>query len=245
MNNRGIALVSAVSAAVIAGAAGATDLVVEHVAEQRVVKAATCKLKPTGSVSADLEGSFAGFHALTGDLGTVRVDADGVKRQGASVDVRAVLKDVTRQGGTGGGSAAVTVPYSELHKRLASGSGAGSAGLGGMTVGSDGSALTLTGSAGQLGLPVTVETSLTTAANSLTITPTSVGVLGRDIPVGQLGSAPMAAGLADKLKPRTVKLDRLAAGAVLTSASAGTRGLVLHLSLGPGAGAAKSSGCSM
>jgi hypothetical protein len=245
VNNRRIALVSAASAAVLALAAGATDLVVEHVAEQRVVKAATCKLKPSGSVSADLEDSLAGLHALTGNLGTVQVDASGVQRQGTTVDVQAVLKDVTTHGGTDGGSAAVTVPYSELQKRLASGDNSGSEGLGGMTVGSDGSGLTLTGSAGNMGLPVTVKTSLTTNADSLTITPTSVGLLGRDIPVDQLSGSRMASGLSDKLKPRTMKLSQLPAGMVLDSASTDGQGLVLHFSISHNAGVANGSNCSM
>lgn len=128
-----------------------------------------------------------------------------------------------------------------------------------MKVGGDANGLTLTGSVGDLGLPVTVHTRLATTATSLTLTPTTVSVLGRDLPVDTLGSLPVAGGLVDRiaerLAPRTIDIDDLPAGARLTAARPTASGLELNFSLstesiqaksagGDGAGAAGSDRCS-
>ncbi|MER5872865.1 LmeA family phospholipid-binding protein [Streptomyces sp. NPDC002044] len=221
------------AAAVVA--ATATDLVVRGRVEERVVSAASCRLGATGPVTAELDSSFAGLRALTGSVGTVRVKAEGVRRQGTEMAVEAVLEDVTRDGAGAGGTAEATVPYSGLQDRLG-GDGAGSGGgdgdaAAGMTVGSDGKNLVLSGSAGGLGLPVTVKTTLSTTADSLTVTPATIGVFGRDIPVDRVSSLPGASAFTDRLAPRTVRLDDLPAGVELTGAHAGGSGLVLSFSL--------------
>ncbi|MCY0943249.1 LmeA family phospholipid-binding protein [Streptomyces antarcticus] len=214
-------------------AATATDLVVRSRVEERVVSAASCRLHARGPVTAELDSSFAGLRALTGSVGTVRVKAEGVRRQGTEMDVEAVLEDVTRDGAGAGGTAEATVPYSGLQNRLGGGgegSGGGDAAAG-MTVGSDGKNLVLSGSAGDLGLPVTVRTTLSTTADSLTVTPATIGVFGRDIPVDRVSSLPGASAFTDRLAPRTVRLDDLPAGVELTGAHAGGAGLVLSFSL--------------
>ncbi|MBM9507343.1 LmeA family phospholipid-binding protein [Actinacidiphila acididurans] len=217
-------IVSLGVAAAVLAAAGAADLTLAHVARHRVEKAVACRLHPTGPVGADLESTFAGLRAVSGDLGTVHVTADGVKRAGTDLNVSADLRHVTRKG-TRGGTATAVVPYTELRKRLG--------GDGAFTFGSDGSDLVLTGTVGSLGLPVTVRTATTTTRNSVTVTPTTVGVLGRDIPVADLSGTGMGSGLSDRLKPHTVSLAHLPAGASVVSASAGHDGLAVHLSLSP------------
>ncbi|MGW1893648.1 hypothetical protein ACWCP6_25865 [Streptomyces sp. NPDC002004] len=228
----------AVSAAVVLAAALAAvvgNLALEHTAEDHIVSAADCRLHHPGHVSADLTATFAGLKGLTGDLGTVHIDAEGVHRDGTDVDVSADLHDVTTGGTTGGGTADVTVPYTELRKRLGDSSG--------MTVTKDDTGLVLTGTAGSLGLPVTVHTRITHTADSVTVTPTTVAVLGREVPVGTLASMSAAAGLRDRLAPHTVTLHDLPTGSRLTSAAPTQRGLTLGLALaatpkGGGTGAA-------
>ncbi|MFD3938942.1 LmeA family phospholipid-binding protein [Streptomyces sp. NPDC058611] len=246
-------VITAACLAAAAVAATATDLVVRGRVEERVVSAASCRLHATGAVTAELDSAFAGLRALTGSVGTVRVKAQGVRRQGTDVDVEAVLKDVTRDGAGAGGTAEATVPYSGLQDRLGGEAGGAAAG---MTVGSDGQNLVLSGSAGDLGLPVTVKTTLSTTADSLTVTPATIGVFGRDIPVDRVSSLPAASAFADRLAPRTVRLDDLPAGAALTGARAGGSGLVLSFALtgealggsgptgGSGGGGAAGGGCT-
>ncbi|MFD3326928.1 LmeA family phospholipid-binding protein [Streptomyces sp. NPDC058701] len=220
--------ITAACLAATAVAATATDLVVRDRVEERVVSAASCRLHATGAVTAELDSTFAGLRALAGSVGTVRVKAEGVRRQGTDVNVEAVLKDVTRDGAGAGGTAEATVPYSALRERLGGEAGGAAAG---MTVGSDGRNLVLSGSAGDLGLPVTVKTTLSTTPDTLTVTPASIGVFGRDIPVDRVSSLPGASAFADRLAPRTVRLDDLPAGVALTGARAGGSGLVLSFAL--------------
>lgn len=237
-------VITAACLAAVAVAATATDVVVRGRVEERVVSAASCRLHATGAVTAELDSAFAGLRALTGSVGTVRVKAEGVRRQGTDMDVEAVLRDVTRDGAGAGGTARATVPYSGLQDRLGAEGGGAAAG---MTVGSDGQNLILSGSAGDLGLPVTVKTTLSTTADSLTVTPATIGVFGRDIPVDRVSSLPVASGFADQLAPRTVRIDDLPAGARLTGAHAGGSGLVLSFALtgeavGPAGGTSGSGG---
>lgn len=221
-------VVTAACLAAVAVAATVTDVVVRGRVEERVVEAASCRLHATGAVTAELDGTFAGLRALTGSVAAVRVTAQGVRRQDTAMDVEAVLKDVTRDGAGAGGTARATVPYSGLQDRLGGETGGAAAG---MTVGSDGQNLVLSGTAGDLGLPVTVKTTLSTTADSLTVTPATIGVFGRDIPVDRVSSLPAASAFADRLAPRTVRLDDLPAGAALTGARAGGSGLVLSFTL--------------
>jgi hypothetical protein len=204
--------------------AGVTDLTVENGARQRVVGAATCRLHPAGPVTAELTDTFAGLQVLGGDLGTVHVTADGVQQGGTTMNIDAVLHNVTTGGATDGGTATATVPYPALQQRL------GPA-LAGMTVGTDGTGLTLSGPVGSLGLPVTVETSVTTTANSLVVTPTGVVLLGQTVPVGALSSFPGGAGLAAGMKPHTVALPNLPVAAQVVGARPGATGLSLLLSI--------------
>ncbi|MEZ0069831.1 hypothetical protein ABIA32_005879 [Streptacidiphilus sp. MAP12-20] len=214
---------------------GITDAVVVNTAEQRIVKAADCRLQATGPVTARLTDPFAGLRTLTGTLGTVRITADGVHRGGTDMNVNAVLFNVTTHGSTDGGTATATIPYSSLQTKL------GSAGAF-MKVGTDGTGLILTGVVGSMGLPVTVSTSVSTTATSLTITPTNLGVLGQSIPVSAVGTLPGGAGLAGSLKPHTVTLPSLPAGARLTGANADTAGLNLTLSIPHSAALGTSAG---
>jgi hypothetical protein len=110
-----------VTSAVAAGAvllAGVGDVVIEHVARERLVSAATCRLHPAGRVSADLTGTLAGLRQLTGDVGTVRISARDVRRGGLGMSVEAELHGVTTKGTSTGGSATATVPYGRLAGQL-------------------------------------------------------------------------------------------------------------------------------
>lgn len=225
MKIRRISLLIALSlATTVVVAAGATDIAVGNSAQQRVVQAVTCRLQPTGPVTAELTDTLAGLQVLSGNLGTVRITADGVHRGGTDLNVNAVLYNVTTQGSTDGGTATATIPYSALQQHL--GTAATS-----MTVGTDGTGLTFTGTLGSLGLPATVATSIATTSNRLTITPTSVAVLGQAIPVSVLSSMPGGSSLAGNLKPRTIDLPSLPAGARLTGARPDSTGLGLLLSI--------------
>jgi hypothetical protein len=221
--------------ATLAVGAVATDLTVEHIAQQHLVRAAACGLHATGPVTATLTDTLAGLGAVTGSLGTVRITADGVNRGGTNMNIDAVLYNVTTHGATDGGKATATIPYSTLQQRLGSATS-------GMTVGTDGTNLILSGTIGGMGLPVTVETSISTTANSVTMTPTNVVFLGQSIPIGSLASMPGGSGLAGGLKPYTFSLPALAAGAHLTAAVPSSTGLSLLLSIPRTTGLAQSLG---
>lgn len=107
------ALVAAGMATALIGAFAA-DLAVEHTAQDRIARAAGCHLQARGPVTAELSGTFAGLRALTGQVGSVHLAAEDVRRAGMDVDVKADLYDVTRDGGMSGGRATVTIPYEAL-----------------------------------------------------------------------------------------------------------------------------------
>lgn len=221
-------------------AAGAvTDFAVEHVARQRIEKAAACRLSPQGPVTAELTDTLAGLRSLTGELGSVHIEARRVHHADTEMDVRADLHDVTADGGTSGGTAVASIPYAALQKRLADTAP-------GMTVGGDGTGLTLTGRAGSgpLSLPVTVHAGVTASADGLTVTPTTVTVLGRTMPIDSLSGLPGASDLTEKLAPRTVEVGELPDGARLTGAQAGASGLDVALSLPRSTGTATDGKCS-
>lgn len=232
---------AAVAAALVVGA-GAADVAVEHAARGRIVDAAACRLKTTGPVSADLTSTFAGLRVVTGNLGSVHIAARNVRRDGTDLDVAADLHDVTTDGTTSGGSATATIGYGELQKRLTGLGDDLSEDVEGLKAGSDSGGLVLTGRVGRFGLPVTVHTRLTTAKDSLTVTPTTVTVLGQDVPVGELASMPGASGVADRLGPHTVRLPELPAGVRLSGAHADAEGLTLALAVDRGP-AGRGAGC--
>ncbi|MEU6284949.1 DUF2993 domain-containing protein [Streptomyces sp. NPDC047028] len=211
---------------------------VEHRVEQRVAAAAHCRMQPSGQVTASLDGTFAGLKALSGQADTVSVHATDVKRHEVALNVDATLHGVHSDGTTKGGTATVTAPYDQLTPYLAEHEGDGSRPL---TVGSDGAGLALNTTTGR-GLPVTVHTDLKTTGNSLTVTPTDVTVLGRDVPVTQVAAFPGSSGVADELAPKTVKLDDLPDGARVTGAHADADGLVLTVSLPSGGKGGTASG---
>ncbi|MFK0022848.1 LmeA family phospholipid-binding protein [Streptomyces sp. NPDC090798] len=216
-------------------AAALADAAVGHTAQQRVVRAITCRLHPTGPVTAELTDTLAGLQVLDGNLGTVHITADGIHSADTDMNVDAVLHHVTTHGATDGGSATAIIAYTALQQHLGTTAS-------GMTVGADRSGLTLTGTTGHFGLPITVHTGITTTADSLTITPTSVSSLGQAIPVSDLSSMPGATGLATSLKARTVRLPDLPAHARLTAAHPNGRGLVLQFSVPRTTSLSKSAG---
>lgn len=229
MKRRRVRLLITAATAVLATAAIGTDLVVAHTAQNRVTHAAANRLKPSGPVSASLE-TLAGLDALTGNLGTVKISAVGVPRNGAAVNVTANLQNVTTKGTASGGTATVTVPYDQLQRRITNGNGAGN--TENLTVGINGTGITLTGTTAAMGIPFTVQTSLTTTSDSVTITPTTVSVLGQEMSLAQLSATAMGSRLAQRLGPHTFK-PTMPTGAKITSAQAGNSGLELHLSLPP------------
>ena len=190
------------TAAALAGATaltGVADLLIERIARQHIVHAAMCRLGPSGPVSASLSGSLAGLRILTGEVGTVHIEARGVRRGGTDLSVSADLHHVTTKGTTSGGAATATISYGELRKRLG-----GSAAE--LVPGTDGhGGLVLTGTLAGIPLPLTVHTALSTGADRITVRPTDVSVFGQDIPLDRLAARPGAEGLADRLGPRTVR----------------------------------------
>ncbi|MER5488092.1 DUF2993 domain-containing protein [Streptomyces sp. NPDC002812] len=221
-----------VTAGITAALAGVfvADVVVEHTAQERIARAAGCRLQARGPVTAELSGTFAGLRALTGQVGSVHLAAEGVRRADTDMDIKADLYDVTRDGGMSGGRATATIPYEALQKRLAE-SGDAAAGAEGLTVGGDAKGLTLTGTVGGLGLPVTVHASTSATPTGVTITPTTVTVLGRELPIATVSGLPGASGLAERLAPRTVDVGELPEGVSLTGVRTTGDGLTLDASL--------------
>ncbi|MFJ3695522.1 DUF2993 domain-containing protein [Streptomyces sp. NPDC090052] len=219
-------LVAAVLAAVVTLGATGTDLAIEHVADQRMARTISCRLKPAGPVRAQFLDPVAGLKALTGTLGTAQIDADGIHRAGTDLNLRIVLHDVSTKGTYGAGTATATIPYASLQQRLSKGKDST------LTLGTDGTGLTLNTSAGSSGLPVTVHTRLTVTPRSLTITPTTIDLMGRQLPVSALAHLPKAsAGLTSRLAPHTIKLPQLPAGTELAAAHTDPSGLSLVLAL--------------
>lgn len=232
-HRRSTRLVLTATAALLALLTGATDLLVEHRTQARIAARAAHRLRPDGPVHADLTSPLAGLRALGGQVGDVDVSAKGVHRQDTVLDVTVHLEDVTTDGDSAGGTATATVGYDQVGRRL------GAMGDG-LTAGGANGDLVLSGSAGRLGLPVVVRARLSTTAHALTVTPTTVSVLGRSVAVDDLAELPAASGLRDALRPRTVAVTALPHGVTLTSAHAGDAGLVLGFSVaaGPAPGAA-------
>ncbi|MFJ4525639.1 LmeA family phospholipid-binding protein [Streptomyces sp. NPDC088810] len=220
-------LILAVTAATLAALTSATDLLAEHRAKERIVAQAARRLKPDGPVHADLTTPLAGLRTLGGEVGDVDVTAEGVHRQDAVLDVTIRLKDVTTNGYSAGGTATAMVGYDQVTRRL------GATGNG-LRAGGKAGDLILTGSVGRLGLPVTVRATLSTTTHAITITPTTVSILGRSAAVDDLAELPAASALHDELTPRTVTVSALPHGVALTSAHAAGDGLALGFSIAAG-----------
>lgn len=217
-------VIAAAAVVLVLVAAMVANVVVKHVAEGRIVKVASCRLKAAGHVSASLPGVFAGLGAVFGSVGEVRVSADGVQRDGVTAHVDAVLHDVTTDGATSGGTAVASAPYSAMKQQLVDMSG-----LTDPTLASDGPGLVIAGS--RSGIPVTVHASLSAAPDRFTITPTVVSVFGRDFSVASLTSIPLAEDLASQLDPKVFALPDLPDGAVLTAVRPQASGLSLDFSV--------------
>ena len=97
----------------------------------------------------------------------------------------------------------------------------------------DGTRLTITGATGGAGMPVTVVTKLSTTSHSVVITPASVLLFGREVPVSALSALPGGSGLAGRLKPRTIDIPDLPRGTALVGAHAESTGLVLDFKVAP------------
>ncbi|MFG2886728.1 hypothetical protein ACGFYV_31245 [Streptomyces sp. NPDC048297] len=216
-------IIAAALAAVGAAGTCITDQLVVHTARQHITHAVHQRLHPSGAVTVQLTDALAGLNTLTGTFGTVRITADGVHRGTLDLEnITATLHDVTTHGSTTGGTATATIPYTALMGHL--GTQAAHA-----SIATDGDEVTLTQSAGTLGLPVTVAARITTTAHSITLIPTTVSVLGRALPVSAVAHTLGANSLAVGLTPRTVYLKALPARAQLSSARPGPSGLALKL----------------
>jgi hypothetical protein len=200
------------------------NVVIKHAAEGRVTRLATCRLRATGPVNASLPSTFAGLGAVFGSVGDVRVSADGVQRDGVTAHVEAVLHNVTTGGATSGGTAVATAPYSAMRQQLVQMSG-----LTDPSMTADGAGLVITGT--RSGIPVTVHASISTSPDTVTITPATVTVFGRDISVASLRSLPLVGDLARQLDPKVFALPDLPDNAVLTAARPGPSGLNLDFSV--------------
>ncbi|MEU6369337.1 DUF2993 domain-containing protein [Streptomyces sp. NPDC046931] len=228
MSRRRLLLAATAAVVVIAPLTG--SVVVTDRAKQRISRAAACRLAPVGHVSAALDSPLASVNLLRGSVGDVDIHANGLERHGMSMALDAHLRQVTTSGATHGGDATLTIPYTELARRLP-GNGTGDTSW---TPGTDGRGLTLTGTAGSLGVPVTVHTDITLKAGRLLVTPTELTALGRTLPLDALPGAADGTALAQRLKPRTIPLPDFPSGVRATSAQAGEDGLTLRLDLTPG-----------
>jgi hypothetical protein len=199
------------------------NVVIKQTAEGRIARLASCRLKATGPVSGSLPGTFAGLGAVFGDVGDVRVSADGVQRDGVTAHVDAVLHDVTTGGATGG-TAVATAPYSAMTRQLVQMSG-----LTDPSMSADGAGLLIAGT--RAGIPVRVHASISTSPDAFTITPVTVTVFGRDISVASLKSLPLVSDLARQLDPKVFALPGLPDGAVLTAVRPDASGLSLDFSV--------------
>ncbi|MGW2420671.1 hypothetical protein ACWC0C_15705 [Streptomyces sp. NPDC001709] len=85
---------------------------------------------------------------------------------------------------------------------------------------------------------------MSTTAHALTITPTTVSVLGRSVAVDDLAARPGAFGLRDEFAPRTLPVTGLPRGVALTSAHATDHGLVLAFSIAAGPTGAAARGAA-
>lgn len=235
LRRKPLLLISGLTAAVLA-TAGIADTVLEHTVQQRIAQAASCQLRPSGPVTADLNGTLAGLRVLGGDVGTVRIDADQVRRDGVDANVAAVLNGVTTDGAITGGTATATIGYAQLQRQLA-------AQEPDLVLGGDGSKLTATGTVDGIPLPLTVDIAVSTTPSSLTATPTGITVLGRTIPVSKLSALPGASSLSGQLKPRTVALPTMPDGVRLTAAHPDSTGLALVLTIPAGHPGTATPGC--
>ncbi|MEU8033477.1 hypothetical protein AB0C13_33445 [Streptomyces sp. NPDC049099] len=224
--------------AILAALVCATDLLIEHRTEERIAARAATWLKPDGPVHADLTTPLSGLRTLAGDVGDIEVSAKGVRRQHTVMDVSVRLKDVTTGGDSAGGSGTATVGYEQVTRRL------GALGADGVTAGGQDGALLLSGNIGRLGLPVVVRAEVSTTADALTVTPTTVSVLGRSVAVDDLAARSGASGLRDELAPRTLAVTGLPRGVALTSAHATDHGLVLAFSIAAGPTATAAGGAA-
>ncbi|MFF4213207.1 LmeA family phospholipid-binding protein [Streptomyces sp. NPDC001796] len=228
MSRRRLLLVTSAAFAVMAPLAG--NAVLTHRAEQRIDRVAACRLAPVAQVSATLDSPLAAVNMLGGSVGDVDLQADGLRRNGMALHLDAHLRQVTTGGATHGGSATVTIPYPQLTKRLPHPDSGPP-----WTPGTDGTGLILTGTAGTLGVPVTVHTDIAVHAGTLVVTPTELTVLGRTLPVATVRDDVRDTSLAERLKPRVIRFPTLPTGVRLTGARAADDGLALHLHLASGA----------
>ncbi|MGI5350611.1 LmeA family phospholipid-binding protein [Streptomyces sp. CA-250714] len=249
MNTRRTVFVSAAALAAVVAAGGGANALVEHKAQERAAEEARCQLgdKATG-VHAELTDPLAGLKTLTGDVGTVRISADKVQHEGTAFAVDAALHGVSTDGSASSGSATVTVGYDEVAKQLPKQ-------VKGLKPGTDGRHLTLSGTMGDMGIPMTVLNKVSAGPRGLTVTPDSVRVMGQQMKISTLTSLPGMDRFADQLGPRTVGLDQLPEGIEPTGAEATEDGLALSFRFSPetlksseasqaAAGASKaSSGC--
>ncbi|MFI9248698.1 LmeA family phospholipid-binding protein [Streptomyces sp. NPDC053069] len=224
--------------AILAALVCATDLLIEHRTEERIAARAATWLKPDGPVHADLTTPLSGLRTLAGDVGDIEVSAKGVRRQHTVMDVSVRLKDVTTGGDSAGGSGTATVGYDQVTRHL------GALGADGVTAGGQDGALLLSGNIARLGLPVAVRAEVSTTADALTVTPTTVSVLGRSVAVDDLAARSGASGLRDELAPRTLAVTGLPRGVALTSAHATDHGLVLAFSIAAGPTATVAGGAA-
>ncbi|MGR6974942.1 LmeA family phospholipid-binding protein [Streptomyces cynarae] len=222
-------LLLAISAALALMAPLAGNAVLTHRAEQRISQAAACRLAPVGKVSATLDSPLAAARMLRGSIGDVDLHADGLRRSGMALHLDAHLRGVTTDGATHGGSATVTIPYTQLASRLPR-PNSGTP----WTPGTDGRGLVLTGTIGTPGVPVTVHTSIAVHADTLVVTPTALTVLGRTLPVAALSNDVGDTSPARPLKPRSIRFPALPSGVRVTGAHATADGLTLRLRLADG-----------
>jgi hypothetical protein len=207
------------------------DRLVATAVERRVSATIGCRIEGA-ELTASLSGPLIAPRLLTGDLGTVTVQGTVGGAARAGTRIRLSLHDVHARPfsddpvGVAGAEATVTLPYDRMRPP-----------------GTDAAQQRFENEDGRLAVvrsaamgEIRVLMDLGLAGEEMVLTPTTVQVAGRQLPVDLV--APMLARrdpeLAGQLEPRRIPLPDLPHGLVPDAVAAGPDGLALHASLDPG-----------
>lgn len=225
-----------VAAAALLVLVAVSDVVAARLIGSRIAGRARCTLvadRVGASVTA-----WAPVDALSrGELGTVRLTATGVHRNGLILDLTAQLRGVTTAGEVASSSDHVLVGYGAAARHGAAPGGPGGGGGGSAHVSSvtgDGRHLLIGLDVGALGSTATLVAAVSTDGSGLTVTPTSLEVMGRTLSVGEI--EPLLAArnptLAVQLRPRRRAFAGLPQGARVDDVRPDPNGLAILLSTG-------------
>lgn len=215
-------------AAIVLVLAYGTDRFLAAAVERRVSATVGCRLDGA-ELTTSLPGPLVTPRLLTGDLGTVTVQGTIATAAGRETHLQLTLRDVHARPfsnepvDVAGAEATVTMPYDQMPGTE----------TGQQRFENAGDQLAVVRPGVVWGGDLRVLMDLALVGEELVLTPTTVEVAGRQLPVALV--APMLAGgdseLAGQLDPRHVALPDLPHGLAPDTVTAGPDGLVLHASL--------------